>query len=78
MDLDEIISYIIIGLISAAFGMLCINLVLVKEQRNKYNSIKTYLLFFIIGIIIHVFTQMTNLDKLYCDKQCRMNLGIPI
>jgi H+/Cl- antiporter ClcA len=76
MDLDEIISYIIIGLISVAFGMLCINLVLEKEQRNKYNSIKTYLLFFIIGIIIHIFTQITNLDQLYCDKQCRIKLGL--
>jgi H+/Cl- antiporter ClcA len=76
MDSKEIISYIIIGLISVAIGMLCINLVLEKEQRDKYNSIKTYLLFFIIGIIIHIFTQITNLDQLYCDKQCRIKLGL--
>jgi H+/Cl- antiporter ClcA len=76
MDLNEIISYIIIGLISVAIGMLCINLVLEKDQRDKYNSIRTYLLFFIIGIIIHVFTQITNLDQLYCDKQCRIKLGL--
>jgi|UniRef100_A0A6C0HVM1 hypothetical protein len=72
----EILAYIIIGLISVAIGAVCINLVLEKEQRDKYNSIKTYLLFFLIGIIIHVFTQITNLDQLYCDKQCRIKLGL--
>ena len=72
----EILAYIIIGLISVAIGSVCINLVLEKEKRDKYNSIKTYLLFFFIGIIIHVFTQITNLDQLYCDKQCRIKLGL--
>ena len=72
----EILAYIIIGLISVAIGAVCINIVLEKEQRDKYNSIKTYLLFFFIGIIIHVFTQITNLDQLYCDKQCRIKLGL--
>jgi len=76
MDLKEFISYIIIGLISVAIGMICINIILAKEQRDKYNCIKTYLLFFIIGISIHIFTQITNLDQLYCDKQCRIKLGL--
>jgi hypothetical protein len=76
MDINDIISYIIIGLISMVIGIVCINIVLDNEQKNKYNSIKTYLLFFFIGIIIHVFTQITNLDQIYCDKQCRIKLGI--
>jgi H+/Cl- antiporter ClcA len=76
MDINDIISYIIIGLISVAIGMVCINLVLEKEQRDKYNSIKTYFLFFFIGIVIHIFTQITNLDQIYCDKQCRIKLGL--
>jgi H+/Cl- antiporter ClcA len=76
MEIKDIMSYIIIGLISMVIGIICINVVLEKEQRDKYNSIKTYLLFFLIGIIIHVFTQMTNLDQIYCDKQCRMKLGL--
>ncbi len=78
MQINDIISYIIIGLISMVIGIICINVVLEKEKRNKYNSIKTYLLFFIIGIIIHIFTQMTNLDKFYCDKQCRIKLGLTV
>ena len=76
MNINDIISYVIIGLVSMVIGIVCINIVLDKEQRDKYNKIKTYLLFFLIGIIIHVFTQMTNLDQLYCDKQCRIKLGL--
>ncbi len=78
MEIKDIISYFVIGLISLVIGIICINLVLEKEQRDKYNTIRTYLLFFLIGIIIHIFTQMTNLDQLYCDKQCRLKLGLTI
>jgi H+/Cl- antiporter ClcA len=78
MNINDIISYIIIGFIAMVIGIICINVVLEKEQRDKYNKIKNYLLFFIIGIIIHIFTQMTNLDKLYCDKQCRIKLGLTV
>ena len=78
MNLNDIISYIVVGLISTVIGIICINIVLEKEQRDKYNSIKTYLLFFLIGIIIHIIVQMTNLDQLYCDKQCRMKLGLSV
>lgn len=78
MEIKDIISYFVIGLISLTIGIICINLVLNKEQRDKYNSIQTYLLFFLIGIVIHIFTQMTNLDQLYCDKQCRMKIGLTI
>jgi hypothetical protein len=78
MEIKDIVSYFVIGLISLIIGIICINLILSKEQRDKYNSIKTYLLFFLIGIIIHIFTQITNLDQLYCDKQCRMKLGLTI
>ncbi len=76
MQINDIISYVIIGFISMIIGIICINVVLDKEQRHKYNTIKNYLLFFFIGIIIHVFTQMINLDQIYCDKQCRIRLGI--
>ncbi len=78
MEIKDIISYFVIGLISLVIGIICINLVLEKEQRDKYNTIRTYLLFFLIGIIIHIFTQITNLDQLYCDKQCRLKLGLTI
>jgi hypothetical protein len=78
MEIKDIMSYFVIGLISMVIGIICINIVLEKDLRDKYNTIKTYLLFFLIGIIIHVFTQITNLDQLYCDKQCRINLGLSV
>ncbi len=71
----NIISYGAIGVISMIFGGICINLVLDKEQRKKYNCFKTYIMFFIIGIIIHMITQFLNLDQLYCDKKCQMRLA---
>ena len=76
MDINDIISYLIIGLISMVIGIISINLILDKDQRDKYNSIKTYLLLFLIGIMIHIFTQIINLDQIYCNKQCRIRLGI--
>lgn len=75
MSYYNIISYGAIGIISVIFGAICINLILDKEQREKYNSFKTYIMFFIIGIIIHIITQFLNLDQLYCDKKCQMRLA---
>ena len=76
MEFNDIISYLIIGFISMVIGIICINIILAKDQKDKYNTVKTYLLFFIIGIIIHIFTQTINLDQIYCDKQCRIKLGL--
>jgi hypothetical protein len=75
--MDSIISYGIIGLISVGFGSLCINLILDKDQKNRYNKdYKTYIVFFLIGIIIHILVQYVKLDELYCDKQCQMRLKV--
>ncbi len=73
---QELFGYIGIGIISIIFGAICINIILNKEQRNKYNSIKTYFMFFIIGIIMHVIVQTINLDQIYCDKKCQMRLKL--
>jgi hypothetical protein len=71
---EDIFGYIGIGIISIIFGAICINIILSKEQRYKYNCIRTYLLFFVIGIIIHLIVQTINLDQIYCDKKCQMRL----
>ena len=70
MDNINIISYIIIGMISTMSGMVAINLLVDKEKRKKYNNFKTAIIFFIVGIFIHVCVQYMKLDELYCDKQC--------
>jgi uncharacterized membrane protein len=75
MDIESIISYGTIGIISVLFGALCINLILSKEQRVIYNTFKTYIIFFFIGIILHILVQTVNLDQIYCDKQCQMRLS---
>ncbi len=68
--MDNIISYIIIGVISIMGGMVSINLLFEKEKRKKYNNFKTAFVFFAVGIIVHVCVQYMKLDELYCDKQC--------
>ena len=74
-SISTCISYGIIGVISMIFGGICINLILDKQQKDKYNTFKTYIMFFIIGIIIHIITQYLNLDQIYCDKKCQMRLA---
>ncbi len=75
-NIDSLISYGMIGLISTGMGVLFINLVLKKDQRKEYNKFKTYFMFFLIGIIIHFFVQTVNLDQIYCDKKCQMRLKL--
>ncbi len=71
-NMEILISYIIIGIISTLAGMISINLLIEKTKRKKYNNFKTAFIFFSIGIIIHVVVQQLKLDELYCDKQCML------
>jgi hypothetical protein len=68
-------SYLIVGLITVVIGGISINIILDKEKRHKYNTLKTYLIFFIIGIIVHLVAQNVNLDQIYCDKKCQLRLA---
>jgi H+/Cl- antiporter ClcA len=72
---NEIISYLIIGFISMVIGIVCINIILSKDQRDKFNNLKNYLIFFFGGIIVHMIVQTINLDDIYCGKQCQMRLS---
>jgi Na+/glutamate symporter len=69
-------SYIIVGVITVIIGAIAINIILDKEKREKYNTLKTYLIFFIIGVIVHLIVQKLQLDQIYCDKKCRARLGL--
>ena len=75
MDYKDIISYLIIGVISMIGGGIGINLIVEKDKRSKYNKPRTYIILFIIGIMIHIIVQSINLDQIYCDKQCQMRLS---
>jgi H+/Cl- antiporter ClcA len=74
MNNQSIISYFIVGLIATIFGGVSINVILEEDKRKKYNVPRTYILFFIIGIILHIIVQSINLDEIYCDKQCQLRL----
>ena len=73
-NIPEIISYLIIGLISMITGGICINIIVEKDKRAKYNSPSTYFLLFFISILVHIIVQSVNLDQIYCDKLCQMRL----
>ena len=68
--MDTIYIYLIIGLISMLSGMININILVEKEKKQKYNNIKTGLIFFFIGILVHCIVQYIKLDELYCNKEC--------
>ncbi len=69
------ILYLIVGLITVLIGAISINIILDKEKRKKYNTLRTYLIFFIIGVFVHFIAQSLNLDKIYCDKKCKAKLS---
>jgi hypothetical protein len=70
-----IILYLLVGLITVIIAFVSINIILDKEKRKKYNTLKTYLIFFIIGVVVHFIAQYFNLDQIYCDKKCRAFLN---
>ncbi len=70
----ETLNYLIIGCISVIGASMAINIFLDEEDKKKYNKLKTYIIFFIIGIITHLFTQTINLDAIYCNKKCQLRI----
>ncbi len=72
--ISDIISYLGVGFIAMVVGIIAINIIVDKENKNKYNNIKTYITFFIIGIVIHFIVEQINLDQIYCGKKCQMRI----
>jgi hypothetical protein len=71
----DIMSYLGIGFIAMIFGIIVINIIVDKKTEGyKYNNFKTYITFFIIGIIIHFIVEQINLDQIYCGKKCQMRI----
>jgi hypothetical protein len=77
----DVISYLGIGFISMVIGIIAINLIVEepnvknkKPEGYKYNTFKTYITFFIIGIVIHFIVEQINLDQIYCGKKCQMRI----
>lgn len=79
--LSDIMSYLGVGIISMIIGIIAINLIVEqpkvinkKTEGCKYNTFKTYITFFIIGIVIHFIVEQINLDQIYCGKKCQMRI----
>ena len=75
---DELLEYFGVGIITTVIGAIAINLLLCDAKKKEYNNIKTYIILFIVGIVVHFIVQQLNLDTLYCGKKCqaRIRAGI--
>jgi hypothetical protein len=65
------INYIIVGIVSVITSLIIINVIIKdKAKKKELNNITTYLIVFIIGLIVHGITEYIELDKWYYDKRC--------
>lgn len=70
----ELLEYLGVGIITTLIGAIAINIILDGEKRDKYNTLKTYIILFIVGIIVHFIVQQLNLDTIYCGKKCQARI----
>jgi H+/Cl- antiporter ClcA len=71
---DELLEYLGVGIITMVVGALAINIILDEDKRKQYNTVKTYIILFIVGIVIHFIVQQLNLDTIYCGKKCQARI----
>ncbi len=71
---DELLEYFGVGIITTVIGAIAINLLLCDAKKKEYNNIKTYIILFIVGIVVHFIVQQLNLDTLYCGKKCQARI----
>ena len=71
---DELLEYLGVGIITMVVGALAINIILDEEKRKQYNTVNTYIILFIVGIVIHFIVQQLNLDTIYCGKKCQARI----
>lgn len=66
---------LIIGFVSFIIGIICFNLTINetnktnKNDKDKKNLHKIGFIFFITGIILHIFLEFVGFNKWYCDKK---------
>ncbi len=71
---EELLEYLGVGVITMVVGALAINIILDKDKREQYNTVNTYIILFIVGIVIHFIVQQLNLDTIYCGKKCQARI----
>ena len=64
-------EYILNGCISVIISFLIINIFITnKEKKKNLNNIKTYIITFTIGVIVHGIIEYFKINEWYCDKRC--------
>ena len=64
-------DYIIVGIISMVISFFIINFMITnKAKKENLNKISTYITTFLMGVIIHGFTEYYKITEWYCDKRC--------
>jgi hypothetical protein len=71
---DELLEYFGVGIITTIIGAIAINFILDNSKKELYNNPKTYIILFIVGIVVHFIVQQLNLDTLYCGKKCQARI----
>jgi uncharacterized membrane protein len=60
---------LVVGGLSALIGFISMSLL---DLGNKKSIIKSVLIFFGIGIIVHIVLEYFNFNQLCCDNKCRI------
>jgi hypothetical protein len=70
MNYYNMIDYLIVGLVSILTAYIIINFIILPEKKIELNNTKTYILVFLIGIIINYLVEISGLNNWYCGKRC--------
>jgi len=62
------IDSIIIGLSGVIFALVVINIIIPMEKRITINNTRTYLIIFLIGIIVNTIAESIDLTNIYNMK----------
>ena len=63
------IDYFIVGFVSVITCYIIINVFLPPVQKVKLNRMKTYMLAFILGLCVHLITEICGLSNWYKSKR---------
>jgi len=64
----KIKNSLVVGTITSVIGISI--MILVNSEKKKINIIKHLIIFFIIGILVHIILEYFNFNNLCYDKKC--------
>jgi len=63
------IDYFIVGFISVFTCYIIVNFIISPVQKIGLNKMKTYILAFIIGLVVHLITEICGFSEMYKSKR---------